>query len=357
MTRQGAVQQAAQEQGRFGQLSQEEVEGAIAVNPSMQQRDQAFDAAQPRSLGQTVSDAAGQLGIGVRQIAGTPASLAAPGSDMAQRNQQWTQDATANLSPQTRANIAQADERIKQAADQGLWEEVKAVGSEYFTNPVLMQHFAVTTLPSMIGVLGPAKAAQAYVMMRGGSAAAAATAGKLTAGWANAAMTAGDARQNAYDDLLQTYLKAGMTRAEAESRAAQESIVSAGVGGVFGFVGGRYGAESAMLGGTAGKTAGSRALAAFLGELGTEIPEELAPLVTTNLIAGQTDNRSALQNVPATAGQTLIGAGPIGDRGRNWRSGATDRRRLGRARPEQLGDRLAVLDGRRSSRSRFAFSR
>lgn len=284
---------------------------STATDPTVQRRDMEFDAAQSRDVGGIVSDVAGQLGTGVRQIASTPVSLVAPESQMAQRNQAWAEDALATLSPSTRANLSLASARIDDAAKEGRWEEVQAVGREYFTNPVLMQHFVATTLPSMIGVLGPAKAAQAFVVMRGGSAAAASQAGLMAAGAANSVMTGGDARQGAYDDLLQTFLKSGMPEDEAKSRAHRESHLSAGVGMAFGFLGGRYGAESNLLGGAVKGSAVRKGLTAFMREVGTELPEELAPLVTTNALASSVDGRSLAEDVPATAGQTIIGVGPM----------------------------------------------
>lgn len=311
VTRRGMAEQ--QSDPLAPRMTDDQVRAKLADNEAATIRDMTFDAEQPRGVGGIVSDVAVQLGIGVQQIAGSPVSLLAPESDMAKRNAAWSADAFATLSPTTRANIALADQRIKKAAEEGLWEELETVGVEYFTNPVLAQHFVATTLPSMIGVLGPAKAAQAIVAMRGGSAASIRLASLIAASSANATLTGGDARQDAFDDLYATFKKSGMSDNDAKALALSESRLSAGVGLAFGALGGAFGAESNLLGGYAriGSSAVSRAASAIAREIGTELPEELMPLVVKNWQAAAVDNRSLLKDVPATAGQTIIGVGPM----------------------------------------------
>lgn len=302
---------APQEPGLGGARSQTKRPGLVDLAVARQTLAER-DAATPRTAAQTANDTLVALGAGLQQVPSMVTSLVAPQSEAAQRNQRAQRTAHGALSPSLQARLELASQRIAQASEEGLWDEVKAAAHEYFVeDPALAAHFAVQTLPSMLGVLAPAKAAQLVAVLRG---AAPATVAKVTAGaagGANAVMTAGDARQHAYDELYRTFIDAGVSPAEAQERALAESRQPAAVGAGLGYLGGKYGAEAGVLGTAAGRTAAGRAGATVAGEVLTEIPEEVAPQLVTNSLASRVDGRNPLQGLGETAVQTVAGVGPM----------------------------------------------
>lgn len=258
-----------------------------------------------------INDAFVAAGQGLGSIAASPAKLFNPDGEAAQRALVTQRAAAGAKSPMMRAKHARAEERVKFAAANGLWPELKAAAEEYAGDPDLAADLIFTTMPSMIGVLGPAKVAQYISILRGGTGKAA---GLGAATVANATMTGGDARSQAFEDLREVLLKQGVEKTEATRIAKRESLAPAAAGVITGGLGGRYGAEAAgFLGGAAGKSALRRAGGAFLGETATEFPEELLPQIVTNDLARQLGDpdRDLLSGIPTTAVQTAVGiSGP-----------------------------------------------
>ena len=264
-----------------------------------------------RTKTEAVSDGLNAIGSGMQQIPAAFVGLFAPDSETAERMERSAQANDGNLSPFAQARLDEARERIQAAAQDGLWDEVKVAADEYLTDPALFSYFALRTLPSMLGVLGPAKLAQVITTLRGASAAQIATATAATAGAANAGMTGGDARQQAYDTIYQALREQGVPEDAARTRALEESRLSAGVGMGLGWFGGKYGAEAGVLGLGTGRTAAGRAAGAFAGETTTELAEELAPQLVTNSLASRIDGRNPLEGLGETAVQTVAGVGPM----------------------------------------------
>jgi hypothetical protein len=294
--------------------NQSRAPGAVD-RPVAERRIRERNLAAGRTTGEVVSDAAGAVGAGMQQILASFVGLFAPDSETAERMQRAAQAADGNLSPFLQARLEEARERIQAAAQDGLWDEVKVAADEYLTDPTLFSYFALRTMPSMLGVLGPAKLAQAAAAMRGASAAQIAKVTAGAAGAANAGMTGGDARQQAYDTIYQALREQGVPDEEARARALEESRLSAGVGAVLGWLGGKYGAEAGMLGLGAGRTAAGRAAGVIAGETGTELAEELAPQLLTNSLASRIDGRNPLEGLGETAAQTVAGIGPMATAG------------------------------------------
>jgi len=276
-------------------------------------RDRAIE--EGRSVGEVVRDLVGAVGAGLQQIPSSVVGLFAPDSETARDMQRSAQVAEGNMSPFMQARLDEARERIQAAAKAGLWEEVKTASSEYLADPALFSYFALRTLPSMVGVLGPAKLAMAAAAMRGAGAAQIAAIGANVAGGANAVMTGGDARQQGYDTIYQALREQGVDEETAKARALDESLLSAGVGAGLGWLGGKYGAEAGMLGLSQARTAMGRGAASFAGEVATELPEELAPQLMTNSLASRIDGRNPLEGLGETAVQTIAGVGPMATAG------------------------------------------
>lgn len=174
------------------------------------------------------------------------------------------------------------------------------------------------TLPSMAPVIGVGKVAQGLATARGATAAGAALAGARGAGVANAALNAGGARGDAFEELKQTYMEKGASEDQAIDLALSDSWIPAGAGTVTGYVGGRFGAESDIIRDsvtTAAKFGLLPALKAVLGSLGreltTEQAEEILPKITTNLLA----EKEPLDGIAEISAQTVAGSVGMGSVG------------------------------------------
>ena len=135
---------------------------------------------------------------------------------------------------------------------------------------------------------------------------------------ANAALNAGGARGDAFEELKQTYIEKGASEDQAIELALSDSWLPAGVGAVTGYIGGRFGAESDIIRGsviTAAKFGLLPALKAVLGSLGREIPteqlEEILPKITTNLLA----EKEPLDGIAEISAQTFAGSVGMGSVG------------------------------------------
>jgi ribosomal protein L24 len=273
-----------------------------------------------RTWGEALADTGLQLAEGGLNIVGAPVSLLAPESDLAAGFQGAGDWLRQQQSLVLRDKIQAADAAVQAAGEEGFLPQLWTGLKEYGTAPALAARLMATTLPSFVPVLGAAKLAQVGTLSRGlasglareEAARRAATAGLAAASATNAALNAGGARQEAYADIRQTLIDQGMDPLVAEQIAMEDSRLPAAVGGLAGAVGGRLGIEPAFAGkalGQGGWRAGGAALGA---ELGGEQIEELSPQATTNLMAGQYDQRDITQNLGQTAAQTLIGSAPGG---------------------------------------------
>lgn len=291
----------------------------IDTGVSKQAVRQAYADAQPkpapaeRTWGEALYDTHTQLAKGLVNIAAAPVNLLAPDSDAAKYFKGESDKLEAMQSEALRGKLAQREQEIQQAAQNGEWESFKTSLSTALSDPAIASKIVAETLPSMLPVLGAAKAAEAIAIVKNFSPQAATWLARGAAAATNAGLTAGDARQASYEDLKATYEAAGLP--DANQRALDESRKAAAVGAGFGAVGGAFGAEANILGKTIGKTAAGRAAGAFGTEAVTELGEEIAPVVTTNVIAGEVDNRDWSKNVGRTAADTLIGVGPMATAG------------------------------------------
>lgn len=262
-----------------------------------------------RTWGEAASDTAVQLAEGVNTIFGAVPNLVAPESGAAEffnKNAEfWREKQSQSL----RDRVATADKAISKAGEDGVVAQITEAASQYFSDPAMAARFVTTNLPSMIPGIGAAKVAQAAAIAKGASAAKAASVATTAAGGVNAVLNAGGARGEAFEDIKRTLIEQGMSPQEAEQRAIEDSRVVAAVGGVAGFVSGKVGLEKALVGG-AGKGGARAAAGAFTKELAGEQIEEVAPKLTTNVQAGQYDNRNIGQDVGRTIVETAIGSGP-----------------------------------------------
>ena len=281
-----------------------------------------FPQERERTWGQAAADTGVQLAEGVNTILGAVPSLVAPDSGAAgffrDNAEFWRKKQSAPL--QVRLDLANV--AIDKAGEDGVIAQVLEAASQYSSDPGLAARFVVTNLPSMIPSIGAAKLAQVATAARtaaavkaGTMAPAAATAAGAAAattagGVTNAALNAGGARGEAFEDIKRTLLQRGYSEEEANQRALDDSRGPAAVGAVTGFISGRTGLESALFGVGGTGNVVRRGVGKTLAELGGEQLEELSPKVATNFQAGQYDNRPLTQDVGRTIVETAIGSGP-----------------------------------------------
>lgn len=262
-----------------------------------------------RTWGEAAADTGVQLAEGVNTIMGAVPNLLAPEGDTAKffnDNAQFWRD---KQSDPIKGRIAQADQAISKAGEDGVIAQVAEAAGQYFSDPVLAARFVTTNLPSMIPGIGAAKLTQAAALARGATAAKAASAATTAAGGVNAVLNAGGARGEAFEDIKRTLIAQGMSPQEAEQKAIEDSRVVAAVGGAAGFISGKIGLEKALVGG-AGKGGVKAGGGAFTKELAGEQIEEVTPQLTTNFQAGKYDNRSIGKDVGRTIVETAIGSAP-----------------------------------------------
>jgi hypothetical protein len=274
-----------------------------------------------RTWGQAVGDTAVQLAEGVNTTLGAVPSIAAPDGAMAgffRDNADYWRDKQSEVLKQ---RIAATDQRIQEAGKEGVLSQIGTAASEYWNDPAQAARLVATNLPSMAATLGTGALAGAtakgVAAARGldaaNKAALAAQYGTRTAMATNAALNAGGARGEAYEDLKRAALAQGMSPEQAEQAALDGSVLPGVVGGVAGAVSGKLGLEKALLGqpGAGTGTALRRSAGAFGAELAGEQIEEVAPKITTNYEAGKIDPaRSLTDDLGRTMVETTIGAGP-----------------------------------------------
>ena len=255
-----------------------------------------------------------QLAEGVNNILGAIPSLVAPESDAAAFFKSGSEYWRGKQSSDLLNRQAGADQRIKQAGEEGVWSQIKQAASEYADDPGLAARMAVTNIPSLIPGVGLGKLAQVAGAGAKLSAASQAALGLGVAKVTNSALNAGSARQDSFDDIKAALIAKGVAPAEAESMALQGSQLPALVGGVAGYVSGGMGLEKAILGqatkGTIG-AASRKAAGSIVGEQVGEQIEEVAPKLASNMAVGEVDpTRSLTQDVGRTVVDTAVGAGP-----------------------------------------------
>ena len=274
-----------------------------------------------RTWGQAVGDTAVQLAEGVNTTLGAVPSIVAPDGAMAglfRDNADYWRDKQSEVLKQ---RIAATDQRIQEAGKEGVLSQIGTAASEYWNDPAQAARLVATNLPSMAATLGTGALAGAtakgVAAARGldaaNKAALAAQYGTRTAMATNAALNAGGARGEAYEDLKRAALAQGMSPEQAEQAALDGSVLPGVVGGVAGAVSGKLGLEKALLGqpGAGTGTALRRSAGAFGAELAGEQIEEVAPKITTNYEAGKIDPaRSLTDDLGRTMVETTIGAGP-----------------------------------------------
>lgn len=274
-----------------------------------------------RTWGQAIGDTAVQLAEGVNTTLGAIPSIVAPDGSMAgffRDNAEYWRDKQSDV---LKGRIAATDQRIQEAGKEGVMSQIGTAVSEYWNDPAQAARLVATNLPSMAATLGTGAlagaAAKGVAAARGvgaaGEAALAAQYGTRTAMATNAALNAGGARGEAYEDLKRAALAQGMSSEQAEQAALDGSIMPGVVGGVAGAVSGKLGLEKALLGqpGAGAGTALRRAAGSFGAELAGEQIEEVAPKLTTNYEAGKIDPaRSLTDDLGRTMVETAIGAGP-----------------------------------------------
>lgn len=299
---------------------QDLINEGIAYTPESTEATAAADP-QTRTWGQAVGDTAVQLAEGVNTTLGAVPSIVAPDGAMAgffRDNADYWRDKQSDVLKQ---RIAATDQRIQEAGKEGVLSQIGTAASEYWNDPAQAARLVATNLPSMAATLGTGAlagaAAKGAAAARGLSAAKEAALvaqyGTRTAMAANAALNAGGARGEAYEDLKRAALAQGMSPEQAEQAALDGSIMPGVVGGVAGAVSGKLGLEKALLGqpGAGAGTALRRAAGAFGAELAGEQIEEVAPKLTTNYEAGRIDPaRSLTDDLGRTMVETAIGAGP-----------------------------------------------
>lgn len=274
-----------------------------------------------RTWGQAIGDTAVQMAEGVNTTLGAVPSIVAPDGAIAgffRDNADYWRDKQSEVLKQ---RIAATDQRIQEAGKEGVMSQIGTAVSEYWNDPAQAARLVATNLPSMAATLGTGAlagaAAKGVAAARGldaaNKAALAAQYGTRTAMATNAALNAGGARGEAYEDLKRTALAQGMSQEQAEQAALDGSILPGVVGGVAGAISGKLGLEKALLGqpGAGAGTALRRSAGAFGAELAGEQIEEVAPKITTNYEAGKIDPaRSLTDDLGRTMVETTIGAGP-----------------------------------------------
>lgn len=265
-----------------------------------------------RTWGEVAADTGVQLAEGVNNILGAVPSLVAPNSDLSAFFKDGADNWRQKQSDELLARQAEANQKIEQAGKEGVWPQIKAAASEYASDPALAARLGVTNIPSLIPGLGLGKLAQVGGAAAGLGAAGQAALGTGVAGVTNAALNAGGARGEAYDDIKQTLIAKGVSPADAEEMALQGSVLPAAVGAATGYLGGKIGLEKALLGQVTAGSAAKKAAGAFGAEMAGEQLEEVLPKLTTNAAVQAVDpNRNLTQDVGRTMVETAVGAGPM----------------------------------------------
>jgi len=263
-----------------------------------------------RTMGEALSDTGVQLAEGVNNILGAVPNLVSPEGSVAgffNQNSKFWQD---KQSDPIKARIAKADATIEAADQDGVMSQIAEAAGQYFSDPALAARFIVTNLPSMIPGIAAAKVTQLAALAKGASAAKAGAAATTAAGATGAVLNAGGARGDAFNDIKDTLIKQGMSPEQAEEAALKDSRVSAAVGRIAGFVSGKTGLEKILFGQGTSKNVLKAGAAGAAAELGGEQLEEVAPKITTNLLAGEYDNRSPGKDVGRTIVETGIASSP-----------------------------------------------
>ena len=272
-----------------------------------------------RTWGEAIKDTGAQLAEGVNTTLGAIPSVVAPQSKAAgffRDNAEHWRDKQSDV---LKGRIAETDKRIQEAGKDGVMSQIGTAASEYWNDPAQAARLVATNLPSMAATLGAGAtagfAAKGVAAARGmdaaGKAALAAKYGTTTAAATNAALNAGGARGEAFEDLQKTALAQGMSPEQAEQAGVSGSILPGVVGGVAGAISGKMGLEKALLGQATAGAATRKAAGAFGAELTGEQIEELAPKVATNYQVGQLDAaRGLTDDLGRTMVETAIGAGP-----------------------------------------------
>lgn len=272
-----------------------------------------------RTWGEAIKDTGAQLAEGVNTTLGAIPSVVAPQSKAAgffRDNAEHWRDQQSDV---LKGRIAETDKRIQEAGKDGVMSQIGAAASEYWNDPAQAARLVATNLPSMAATLGTGAAAgfaakgvaAARGMDAAGKAALAAKYGTTTAAATNAALNAGGARGEAFEDLQKTALSQGMSPEQAEQAGVSGSILPGVVGGVAGAISGKMGLEKALLGQATAGAATRKAAGAFGAELAGEQIEELAPKVATNYQVGQLDAaRGLTDDLGRTMVETAIGSGP-----------------------------------------------
>lgn len=286
----------------------------------------ARDVAKGRTWGEAIADTGTALVRGTNMLAGGVVGGVAPSSDAAQ----WFRDNQKSLeawsSPYLRARKGDAEAAM--AARESEWGKFTEGLYQYLSNPSLAFDTSVEQIPNMLGILIPGAVVARGAQALGWSAQAASTAGRISAAAAGAGLNGGQARDQAYSELVQQPVERWRALPEfveleqqIGSEAARKQLASdmsrlpGVVGAVAGAISGATGLERVVLGG-AGQGAGSalrRAGQTFLAEQGGELVEELAPQFATNMQVQQIDpTRGAFDQFGATAAQTVVASAPFG---------------------------------------------
>jgi len=113
-----------------------------------------------RSWGEAIGDTGLQLAQGVVNVAGAVPSLVAPDSRLAQGMQGAAQSLQGRQSAPMQRQMAQAEEETALAEADSPWEQGWAALRANLRSPALAARLVTTNLPSMVPVLGAARAAQ-----------------------------------------------------------------------------------------------------------------------------------------------------------------------------------------------------
>lgn len=196
-------------------------------------------------------------------------------------------------------------ERVDAAAKEGILKEVATAVSEIVDDPSLAEQMIVTNLPNILPGLAAGKIAQAVSLAKGLTAAKALKAQQLVTVGLGAAMSGGDARKSAFDEIKRTLMTQGMPEKDAEREALKKSVLQGTVGAIMGGVSGLSGVESTVAG-----TAAKGILPAF-GRAGKELTGELAEELTPQAITNYQLNRPITEGLGRTAVETIVGTGPF----------------------------------------------
>jgi len=232
-----------------------------------------------------------------------PVNLVAPESSAASALRGTSASLYDKQSDALKQRMAATNEAIDAAGEDGVIAQVIEASKQYWKNPALAARFVTTNLPSMIPGIAAAKVAHAAATTA--KLANAAGVATTAAGATNAVLTAGGARGDAFEDIKKTLMDQGVPEAEAERAALEDSKLPAAAGGAAGFISGKTGLESAIVG-----RGVKRGAASVVTEMLGEQLEEVSPKLVTNYQAGQYDSRPLGQDVGRTVVETAIGAGP-----------------------------------------------